>query len=40
MLIGTLGASFLLNLFIAERVIRIDEVALKEEEKFCSLVLK
>ena len=29
MLIGTLGASFLLNLFIAERVIRIDEVALK-----------
>ena len=40
MLIGTLGASFLLNLFIAERVIRIDEVAVKEEENFCSLVLK
>ena len=34
MFIGTLGASFLLNLFIVERVIRIDEVAVKEEEKF------
>lgn len=40
MFIGTLGASFLLNLFIVERVIRIDEVAVKEEEKFWSLVLK
>ena len=40
MLIGTLGTSFLVSLFIAERVIRIDEVAVRVEEKFCSLILK